>query len=163
MLFMGQEFLEDKQWSDDLGAPHSRIFWPGLEGDDPTMRDFLRFTRELIRLRRQFPALRAEGFAITDVQEENRVLVFQRWVPGVGGDVVVVVSFANAPKYGCEIGLPRSGEWREVFNSDVYDHWINPQAAGNGGRIFARDEPRHRLPCSAAITVPANSVTVFAQ
>jgi 1,4-alpha-glucan branching enzyme len=163
MLFMGQEFLEDKQWSDDLGAPHSRIFWPGLEADDPTMRDFLRFTRELIRLRWQFPALRAEGFAITDVQEKNRVLAFQRWVPGVGGDVVVVVSFANETKYGCEIGLPKSGEWREVFNSDVYDHWINPQAAGNGGRIFARDQPHHRLPCSAAITVPANSVILFAQ
>ncbi|NDZ17108.1 hypothetical protein C7T35_28080 [Variovorax sp. WS11] len=29
MMFMGQEFLEDKQWSDDLGSrPELRLFWP---------------------------------------------------------------------------------------------------------------------------------------
>jgi 1,4-alpha-glucan branching enzyme len=34
MLFMGQEFLEDKQWSDDVdGHPELRIFWPGLDSN----------------------------------------------------------------------------------------------------------------------------------
>src|SRR6185503_7192579 len=31
MLFMGQEFLEDKPWSDDVdGHPELQLFWPGL-------------------------------------------------------------------------------------------------------------------------------------
>ena len=35
MLFMGEEFLEDKQWSDDVsGHPELRLFWQGL--DRPT-------------------------------------------------------------------------------------------------------------------------------
>ena len=57
MLFMGQEFLEDKQWSDDVhGHPELRLFWAGLDSaTDSSMRDFLRFTRELIALRWRQP------------------------------------------------------------------------------------------------------------
>jgi 1,4-alpha-glucan branching enzyme len=164
MLFMGQEFLEDKQWSDDVdGHPELLIFWPGLEADDPTMRDFLRFTRELIGVRRCYPALRAEGYALIHVHDQNRVLAFQRWIPDVGGDVVVVASLANATKYEYEIGFPSGGTWREVFNSDVYDHWVNPEVAGNGGRINATGPGRHGLPCSVALTIPANAILVFAR
>ena len=51
----------------------------------------------------------------------------------------------------------------EVFNSDVYDHFVNPQVAGNGGEIYADGPPRHGLPHSAPIMIPANSILVFAR
>lgn len=163
MLFMGQEFLEDKQWSDDVtGHPELRIFWPGLDASDPTMRDFLRFTRELIALRRSRAALRSEGYARIYVHEQDRVLAFQRWVPGVGGTVLVVASLANQTRYGYRIGFPLSGLWREVFNSDVYDHWVNPIVAGNGGGVQASGPGLHDQPASAALTLPANGLLVFA-
>ena len=50
------------------------------------MRDFLRFTRELVRLRWAFPALRGEGHALIHVHDDKRVLAFQRWIPGEGSD-----------------------------------------------------------------------------
>ena len=56
------------------------------------MSDFHRFTRELIWLRRRHPALRSEGVNPYYADDDNRVLAFQRWVPGVGRDVVVVAS-----------------------------------------------------------------------
>jgi len=34
---------------------------------------------------------------------------------------------------------------------------------GNGGRVFADDAPLHDLPHSASVTLPANSVLVFAR
>jgi 1,4-alpha-glucan branching enzyme len=165
MLFMGQEFLEDKQWSDDVdGHPELRIFWPGLENpDDPAMRDFLRCTRDLLAVRWQHPALRGEGYALIHVHDTNRVLAFQRWVPGAGGDVVVVVSLADDTRYGYEIGFPSRGHWREVFNSDVYERWVNPHVAGNGGGIDADGPARHGLVTSAALTLPANALLVFAR
>jgi len=164
MLYMGEEFLEDKQWSDDVSAhPELRLFWAGLDAADPTMRDFLRFTRELIQLRWQFPALRGEGYALIHVHDQNRVLAFQRWIPGVGGDVIVVVTFANETRFGYEIGFPAGGVWREVFNSDVYDNWVNPAAQGNGGHVDASGPGRHGLAHSAALTLPANSLLVFAR
>jgi 1,4-alpha-glucan branching enzyme len=164
MIFMGQEFLEDKQWSDDVNShPELLLFWAGLESSDSTMRDFLRFTRELIRLRWRYPALRGEGYALIHTHDENRVLAFQRWVPGVGGDVVVVVSLANETKYGYEIGFPSPGHWLEVFNSDVYERWVNPGVQGNGGGADANGPARHGLSQSAPLTLPANSILVFAR
>jgi 1,4-alpha-glucan branching enzyme len=164
MLFMGQEFLEDKRWSDDVSG-HSEllIYWEGLNSSDPSQRDFLRFTRELIRVRWQQPALRGEGFKVTHVHDQNRVLAFQRWIPGVGQDVMVVVNLANATKYNYAIGFPQGGFWREVFNSDVYDNWVNPIVAGNGGGVLATGAPLHELAYSAALTLPANGLLVFSQ
>lgn len=164
MLFMGEEFLEDKQWSDDVkGRPELLLFWPGLDGADSTMRDFLRFTRELIALRWRYPALRAEGYAGIHVHDENRVLAFRRWVPGVGGEVVVVLSLAEETRHGYEIGFPAAGFWREVFNSDVYERWVNPNVQGNGGGVHAGGVGRHGLESSAALTLPASSILVFAR
>ena len=54
MLFMGEEFLEDKSWSDSNDA--LLIFWDGLK-TDRVMQDYLRFCRELIGLRKHQPAL----------------------------------------------------------------------------------------------------------
>jgi 1,4-alpha-glucan branching enzyme len=100
---------------------------------------------------------------VIHVHDANRVLAFQRWAPGVGNDVMIVISLANHNQYNYRIGFPRGGTWREVFNSDVYDNWVNPQVTGNGGGVFAEDVPLHDVPCSAVLTLPANGLLVFAQ
>jgi 1,4-alpha-glucan branching enzyme len=162
MLFMGQEILEDKPWS-DTPSPDTSIWWAGLDGGDKNMSDFLRFTRELIAVRRSHPALRGEGCAIIHVHDVNRVLAFQRWVEGVGDDVVVVCSLNESTWYNYNIGFPDGGRWLEVFNSDVYDNWVNPLVAGNGGGVDANGPPMHGLPSSATLTIPANGLVVFAK
>ena len=140
MLFMGQEFLEDKPWSDDVyHHPHLRLHWAGVEPPsgqigDRHMIDFRRCVRELIHLRHRLPALRADGFRVFHVHDANRVLAFHRWVPGEGRDVVVVANLSEHTWLDYQLGLPRSGRWEEAFNSDVYDHWVNPWAQGNGGQ-----------------------------
>jgi 1,4-alpha-glucan branching enzyme len=162
MLFMGQEFMEDKQWSDDLtGHSELLLYWDGLKGPDCAMRDFLRFTRELTALRRQLPALRGEGYRLVHVHDQDRVLAFHRWVPGEGCDVLVVVSFTNFNRYDYRIGFPAQGSWREAFNTDVYDNWVNPRVTGNNGSVFADPTPLHGFDCSAPLTLPANSLLVF--
>jgi hypothetical protein len=99
---------------------------------------------------------------VIHVHDEHRVLAFQRWVPGVGHDVVAVVSLTNATRDGYEIGLPSGGFWREAFNSDVYERWVNPDVASNGGGIHATGPGRHGLESSPALTLPANSLLVVA-
>jgi 1,4-alpha-glucan branching enzyme len=164
MLFMGQEFLEDKQWSDDLAFHKDLLLhWAGLDGGDKQMLDHLRFTRELTGLRWRYPALRGQGFRVVHVHDQDRLLAFHRWVEGEGHDVIVVVHLATFNRFGYRIGFPASGEWREVFNSDVYENWVNPQVAGNGGRVHAEPWPLHGFACSAALVLPANSVLVFAR
>jgi 1,4-alpha-glucan branching enzyme len=127
------------------------------------MIDFHHFTRELIWLRRKYPALRGEGVQTLSMENLPRVLVFQRWVEGEGRDVVVVASLNEFTLYNYQIPMPSSGTWFEVFNSDVYENWVNPGTAGNGGSIKADAPGLNGQSYSAYITVPANSLLVFAR
>jgi 1,4-alpha-glucan branching enzyme len=165
MIFMGQEFLEDKYWTDWPGRPELLIWWDGLEGKDKHMSDQHRFTRELMWLRRKHPALRGEGLNVFHVQDDNRVIAIHRWLPEVGRDVVVVASLNESTFYdhGYRIGFPGGGHWNEVFNSDIFDQWFNPNAQGNFGGVTADGPAWDGLPTSAAITLPANSLLVFAR
>jgi 1,4-alpha-glucan branching enzyme len=100
---------------------------------------------------------------VVHVHDQNRVLAFHRWVPDQGDDVLVVVHLGNAHRGGYRIGFPSGGIWREVFNSDVYENWVNPQVAGNGGAVQADGDPMHGFARSAALVLPANSLLVFAR
>jgi 1,4-alpha-glucan branching enzyme len=161
-VFMGQEFLEDKPWSWDPNAPNL-IWWVGVNGADQAMVNHLRFTQDLIRLRWTCPALRGDNLNPFHVHNVNRVIAFHRWLEGSGQDVIVVATLAEDTWYNYAIGLPFPGWWREVFNSDVYQNWVNPIVAGNGGAISASGPPLHGFPASANIVIPANGIVVFAR
>ncbi len=163
-LFMGQEFLAPNQWNWDPTDWAYLISWRALEsGSNPAMVDHLRFTQDLIRLRWNQPALRGENVNAFHVHDENRVIAFQRWLDGSGEDVIVVATLAETTWYDYAIGFPYPGQWTEVFNSDVYDNWVNPEVAGNGGGIRASGGPLHGFPASANIVIPANGMVVFAR
>lgn len=165
MIFMGQEFLEDKYWTDWPGRPELLIWWEGLEGKDKVMSDQHRFTRELMWLRRKYPALRGEGLNVHHVHNDNRVIAFQRWLPRSGRDVLIVASLNERTFYNrsYRVGFPGGGHWQEVFNSDIYDEWFNPNVQGNFGGVMADGPPWDGMPSSAQITLPANSLLVFAR
>jgi 1,4-alpha-glucan branching enzyme len=164
MIFMGQEFLEDKHWTDWPGKPELLIWWEGLE-KDKNMTDQHRFTRDVMWLRRKQPALRGDGLHVFHVHNDNRIIAFHRWLPGVGRDVVVVASLNESTFYdhSYRLGFPGGGHWQEVFNSDIYDNFFNPNSQGNPGGVTADGGGLHGLPNSAGITIPANSLLVFAR
>jgi len=92
MLFMGQEILEDKPWHEDIRFwSQFMIWWDGLSVDR-SMRDFLRFTQDLIQLRRRYPALCGEGMRVPEVHNHDRIIVVHRWLEGEGRDLLVVAS-----------------------------------------------------------------------
>ena len=162
LLFMGQEMLEDKQWTDNPGGSSAHLlWWDGLDyGKDRVMVDFHRFVTELIAVRRSHPALRGNRLNVFHRWAPTRVLAFHRWLDGDGQDVVVVVSLNDNAFPAYDLGWPAAGEWREVFNSDAYDAYA---PTGNGGRIEASPEGRDGMSASARIVIPANAVLVFAR
>jgi 1,4-alpha-glucan branching enzyme len=161
-LFMGEEFLEDKNWSDDRSV-NGLIWWEGLTAADSSMRDFLRCVTDLVQLRRAQPALCAGGVRVSRADNYDRVIVLHRWVEWVGQDVVIVASLDENPKYGYAIGLPYAGSWREIFNSDYYDSLPNPNTIGNGGGVQAYDGGLDGFAASATITLPPNGALVLAR
>jgi 1,4-alpha-glucan branching enzyme len=162
-LFMGEEFLEDKPWDENPNGPNL-IWWYGLNsGQDRAMSDHLRFTQDLIRLRRQQPALRGDLVHPFYSSDQDRVLAFHRWLEGTGQDIIVVASFAESTYWDYHLGFPSAGFWAEVFNSDVYDNWVNPVVAGNGTGVWANNPGMHGFTASASVVIPANGVVVFAR
>jgi 1,4-alpha-glucan branching enzyme len=162
-LFMGQEFLEDKPWDVDPNGP-DLLWWAGLtSGSDRAMVDHLRFTQDAIHLRAAQPALRGDAVHPYYVSNSDRVLAFHRWREETGEDMIVVGTLAEGTWWNYQLGFPSGGFWREVFNSDVYDNWVNPWVAGNGAGVQANGGPMHGLAASASIVIPANGVVVFAK
>ena len=175
-LFMGQEFLEDKQWCPDpriadlvhlIWWACASYKWQGCgrwrqrcRRRHPAMADHLRFTQAAMALRNSQPALRGEGLNVFYTSDADRVIAFHRWVQGEGRDVVVVATLSETT-WGCyQLGFPSAGRWIEVFNSDAYDSCnangvlVNPQVAGNDGGVDASGPPLHGLPASAGIDHP---------
>lgn len=162
MLFMGQEILEDKNWSDDPGNhPDTLVWWDGLTYGEKPMVDMHRYVRELIGLRRSLDALRYGHTRVFHVDVMGRVIAFHRWIESRGADVVVVASLGERTHHGYRLGLPRVDPWSEVFNSDVYDNWVNPQVSGNGGLIYPAALPWHGFGQSAELVLPANALLVL--
>jgi hypothetical protein len=82
------------------------------------------------------------------LHNHDRIIVVHRWLEGEGRDLLVVASFNEVTLDGYPVDLPWPGRWQEVFNGDVYDHFPNPWAAGNGGSVFADDSAGKQYPFS---------------
>jgi 1,4-alpha-glucan branching enzyme len=159
-IFMGQETLEWRLWSDNPNLTANQIDWAAAEADK-NRADFHRFTQNMIRARRQLGALRGSALRVSRASNYDRVIVLHRWIEGLGEDAVLVVSFDERIKYGYRIGLPFPGTWFEYLNSDVYDNFPNPAPAGNGGSVFAEDVPQDGFAASASIIIPANGALIL--
>jgi 1,4-alpha-glucan branching enzyme len=163
MLFMGQEILEARPWHDDIRFWSQFLIGWGEVEHVRARRDFLRFVQDLVALRRHHPALAAEGVRVPQVHERDRVLVLHRWVEGEGRDVVVVASLNEQALEHYPVTLPWPGEWREVFNSDVYDPFPNVAPVGNFGAVHADPAAGFAYPFAARMRLPANGVLVLAR
>lgn len=167
MIFMGQEFMEDKPWHNNPARSDLFLYWDGLQSDN-NMRDFLSFAQELCCLRRRHPGLRGEGCNPFFVRNDDRVIAFQRWIDGVGRDIVVVASLNEMTHFGYRLPFPVGGNWAEVFNSEAYDNrpaggGYNTSAVGNPGGVNSDGPPAGGLPFSAVLNIPANGALIFAR
>ena len=163
MLFMGQEILEDKPWCDDVANwPQFLVWWDGLKRDRH-MRDFRQFVRDLVWMRRSHPALRGDGIRVSQVHNDDRILVMHRWVEGIGADAVIVASLHEQTLDDYPIDLPWPGRWKETFNSDYYDEFPNGRVIGNAGDVYVNRPGNHGYPYAAAMRIPANGALILAR
>jgi 1,4-alpha-glucan branching enzyme len=152
LLFMGQEFAQIEEWSAERS-----LDWH-LVGDEASPHAGVqRLVRDLNHVYRDSPALyqRDEdpsGFYWIEANDaENSVLAFAR--EGREGQVVVcVMNLTPVPREGYRVGLPRSGRWREVLNTDAETY--GGSGVGNMGAVEAEPLPWHSQPMSAPLTLP---------
>jgi len=133
LLFMGQEFAQWSEWSEERSLDWNLLQYSPHEG----MR---RLVRDLNFCYRSKPALHArdcesEGFRwlIAD-DAENSVFAWLRMAPGEK-PVAVITNFTPVYRENYRIPLPSEGRWREILNTDAEIY--GGTGKGNGGRVQA--------------------------
>jgi 1,4-alpha-glucan branching enzyme len=154
LLFMGGEFGQPDEWSEQDG-----LQWQVLA--DPRNAGVQQLVRDLNQAYARHPALWTQdsspaGFEWIDANDRSgNVLSFLRY--GADGTVLAcVANFAAMPHYDYRIGLPGAGTWTELINTDA--DLYGGSGVGNLGSVEATDEPWHGRPASAAITIPPLAV-----
>jgi 1,4-alpha-glucan branching enzyme len=150
LLFMGGEFGQGDEWSEETGLQWHLLQYPGHAGVQQLVRD-------LNRLYASTPALyqldsSPSGFQWIDANDAaGNVLSFLRY--GADGTALACVcNFGAAPHHSYRVGLPSAGPWTELLNTDAETY--GGSGAGNYGRVQAELVPWHGRPASAEITIP---------
>jgi 1,4-alpha-glucan branching enzyme len=151
LLFMGQEFGQRAEWSEERG-----VDWYQL-GEDGFSNGVLRLVQDLNQAYRTNPAFwtrdtSPEGYSWIDANDSgNNVLSFLRF--GSDGSMVACVfNFAGTEHGRYRLGLPKAGRWRELINTDAAVY--NGAGIGNYGAVEADEEPWHGRPASAVMVLP---------
>ena len=152
LLFMGQEFAQRREWSEERGLDWDLLSASPHEGVRALVRD-------LNRVYRETPALHArdcehEGFEWLIVDDaENSVFAWVRSAPGVT-PVAVVCNMTPTVHHGYRLPLPENGVWHEILNTDASVYGGSGQ--GNLGQVTAHDGAAHvTLPPLATLMLRA--------
>jgi 1,4-alpha-glucan branching enzyme len=151
LLFMGQEFAQESEWS------HERsLDWHLLEEGDKSGIQSL--VRDLNHAYRDEPALwevdfSPEGFYWIEPNDSDaNVVVFARTSKQHERVLICALNLSPVTRGPYRIGLPRSGRWKELINTDAGQY--GGSGVGNMGSVEAEPIPWHGQPFSAEVTLP---------
>ncbi len=157
LLFMGGEFGQIEEWH------HERTLdwhlWAHARHSG-----LARWVADLNRAYRTLPALHASdfdpaGFSWAVVEpHHSTVIALLRRAPD-GESVLAVHNMTPTPHAGVRIGVPHSGFWHEVLNSDAQPY--GGSGVGNCGGGEATPDAFGGQPASLQITVPPLSSLYF--
>jgi len=159
LLFMGDELGVWNEWNHD-----GELDWP--IGSHPAHAGIARWLGDLNRAYREYHALHrgdCESWGFRWLVADDRdsgILAYARY--GREGDppIVVVANFTPLVREGYRIGVPRSGHWKEILNSDA-EHYAG-SGIGNRGGLDAENVAVRGHGCSLVVTAPPLAVVVFA-
>lgn len=157
-LFMGQDIGIPSQWDYKTAVP-----WELLEEEDYSQMKA--YMQALLSLYRSQPALYQkdydpEGFEWIDTLSANEnTIVFLRRGAAENEDLLVVCNFSPLAYEKYQIGVPYSGKYKEVFNSDS-------AAFGGTGKTNPRVKASKKEICddrenSICIQMPPMGIAVF--
>jgi 1,4-alpha-glucan branching enzyme len=151
LLFMGGEFGQWQEWNFDTS-----LEWAAVEA--PNHLGVQRAVQDLNKLYLNEPALYENdfdqsGFEWIDASDkDNSVLSFIRKAKSSDEFLVIVCNFTPVPWYGYRVGVPHSGRYKELFNSD--SDYYQGSNVGNGGGKTTELLPMHGYQQSLSLVLP---------
>ncbi len=158
LLFMGDEFAQEREWNHDIGLDWQLLGEELHEG-------VRRLVRDLNRLYRQTPALHRldcdpDGFSWIDVANAaESVVSYCRRGRDPHELAVVVCNFTPVPREDYWIGVPRPGRYRERINTDAGDY--GGTGLGNAGEVHSEPRPMHGHQHAIRLRLPPLGVLIF--
>jgi 1,4-alpha-glucan branching enzyme len=151
LMFMGAEFGQWREWDYD-----SSLDWHLL---DEQLHDGLRcWVRDLNHTYQREPSLHevdfeGAGFSWIDCNDnENSVVSLIRRARDPHDFTIVVANFTPVPRPKYRVGVPESGWYRELLNSDSERY--GGSNMGNGGGVQSEAVAAHGFEHSLSLTVP---------
>ena len=157
LLFMGGEFGQSSEWNFQYS-----LDWHLLQYDFHS--GIQQMVKDLNKLYQNQPALYEkqfcpEGFQWIDYGDfENSVLTYIRKGHDSKNDLIVACNFTPVPRENYRIGVPRSKQLKEIFNSD------NEKYSGSGmtnGTVKPTKTAMHGFDQSVEINIPPLATVVF--
>ncbi len=158
LLFMGCEIGQYTEWAHD-GSVH----WDLLNNEGHA--GLHQLVKDLNTLYKTNPALHSSdcdqrGFDWIDCADaEHSVISFKRTSTVNDEQLVVVCNFTPVVRDAYRIGVPSSGTWKEVLNSDASAY--AGSGVGHAGAVESTGVACHGQPDSLELKLPPLSVLVF--
>jgi 1,4-alpha-glucan branching enzyme len=155
--FMGNEFAQQQEWRVNHELEWYLLGQKQHSGIQAAHRDLNHYYKHI-------PALHqldfsTEGFYWVDCQDAYHSVVSYVRRATDGSFVLVIFNFTPVPRTRYRIGVPASGIYHELFNSDsIYYGGSN---VGNAGSIASTNEPWMGFSDSMVITLPPLAGIVF--
>ncbi len=150
LLFMGGEFGQGDEWSQQTGLQWHLLDYPSHAGVQRLVHDLnaAYLARPALWQQDSVP----DGFSWIDAGDRaGNVLSFLRF-DAAGGMLACVANFSAVPHHGYRIGLPVAGRWTELINTDAEAY--GGSGVGNMGVVVAGDSSYHGRQASAEISIP---------
>ncbi|MBX3235503.1 MAG: 1,4-alpha-glucan branching protein GlgB [Nitrospiraceae bacterium] len=158
LIFMGGEIGQWREWAHDDSVDWNLLNYPPHSG-------LQRWVSDLNRLYRQEPALHvhdfnARGFEWVDCHDADAgVISLLRHGHSSDPSILVVCNFTPVGRFDYRIGVPNSGFWTEVLNSDAVIY--GGTGLGNLGGKHSQAQPAHGRTHSLSLTIPPLGVLFF--
>jgi 1,4-alpha-glucan branching enzyme len=158
LLFMGGEIGQWREWNHD-----GSLDWHLLASEQNA--GLMRCVGDLNRLYRGEPALHVgdcapEGFSWVDCNDAlQSTLSFLRHGREPDDVVLVVCNFTPVPRHDYRLGVPFSGPWREILNTDARSYGGSGQ--GNLGGSQTAPVATHGHYQSLVLTLPPLAALYF--
>ena len=149
LIFMGNEIAQRSEWNHD-----SSLDWHVL--DHAPHRNIQSVIRDLNHLYSRETALQIDcdpqGFEWVDASDHNNSILSYLRKDYDGNYILCAFNFTPIPQAHYAIGVPKQGEWLEIFNSDALEY--GGSGHGNLGIVQTKNASMHGRPFSLNLTIP---------